>query len=882
LIGKTLGHYEILGLLGKGGMGEVYRARDTKLDREVALKLLPPDIRQDPERLARFRREARVLASLNHPNIASIHGLEEDDGQLFLVLELAAGEDLTVRIGAGALPVDEVLSIARQLAHGLEQAHERGVVHRDLKPANVKLGLDGTVKILDFGLARAYLGESAEEGEIGASPTITAAMTAAGTILGTAAYMSPEQARGHEVDRRADIWAFGVILYEMLTGSRLFEGETISDTLAEVLKTEPDMEALPEATPVALRWLVERCLQKRPSKRLRDIGEARILLESDLDVLPASSISGSRVVVVERPRWVMPALAVVTVVALVAGFGLARLLGGPPPQAPPIHATLLPPPGNEIELQAGGHVAISPQGDRVAFVARDTTGTEQIWVRRLDSPAAHALSGTDQASYPFWSPDGRKLAFFAGGKLKKIDATGGVSIAICDAPNGRGGTWTEDDRVLFAFEVRDHLQIVPASGGTPISVTEMDTLHVSHRWPVALKGTDKFIYCRAGDDDYLNWRSIISNADEKTLLTGVGRAMFGDGHLFFGRDDALWARPFDPARGEFTGEEVLVAESVVTASNYLSAAYGVADDGTLVYAAGQVRSSTSVMVIFDQEGNELERFDFDSDVAQDPNLSRDGRYLALAIFPSQGSGDPDVWIRDLDRGVLSRFTTEEGADDPVWGPEGDRIVYSQGGHIIARSAVGAREILWDVNIGYDALPHDWSSDGRFVLASTERNGRNIIVIPADDPESWYPLIENGHFNIHASFSPDVRWVAYMSTESGEPRIYIREFVEGGGTWPVSRDFGIQPRWRGDGSEIYYVGQNGIEVVGANFGPQGPQFSNDRSLFDVNVLGGRSNTHRYGVTPDGERFVIQINPGQEQSGTIPLDIVMGWRRVIGRE
>ena len=308
MIHKTLSHYEILDLLGKGGMGEVYRAHDTKLGREVALKLLPTDIGSEPERLARFRREAKVLASLNHPNIAAIHGLEEDQGHVFLIMELVEGEDLSDRIARGAMPVEETLNVARQLAHGLDQAHERGVVHRDLKPANVKLGPDGAVKILDFGLARAYAGESAEEGELGASPTITAAMTQVGTILGTAAYMSPEQARGKEVDRRADIWAFGVLLYEMLTGAQLFAGETISDTLAGVLKTEPDLEELPGDTPVALRWLVERCLQKRPSKRLRDIGEARILLESDLDQLPASSMVGHGVVAVEKPRWVVPVL----------------------------------------------------------------------------------------------------------------------------------------------------------------------------------------------------------------------------------------------------------------------------------------------------------------------------------------------------------------------------------------------------------------------------------------------------------------------------------------------------------------------------------------------------------------------------------------------
>jgi len=876
-----LGHYKIIDMLGKGGMGEVYRARDSKLGREVALKILPEDIGRDPERLARFRREAKVLASLNHASIAAIHGLEEDQGKMFLVLELAEGEDLSEVFTRGPMSVDDVLNVARQLADGLEQAHERHVVHRDLKPANVKLSEDGKVKILDFGLARAYAGESAEEGDIGASPTITAAMTQAGTILGTAAYMSPEQARGAEVDRRADIWAFGVILYELLTGTRLFLGDTISDTLAEVLKTEPDLDALPEDTPVALRWLIERCLQKRPSKRLRDIGEARILLESDLDQLPASTMSHPSIVVVEKPRWVVPALLVAAAVALALGFGAAQLTA-PELEAPAaIHATLLPPPGTEIQLQAGSHIAISPDATRVAFVAEDTTGTQLLWVRRLDSSAAYVLSGTTGASYPFWSPDSHKIGFFADGRLKKIDAAGGVATAICDAPAGRGGTWCEDGRIILAHQVRDHLQIVPSAGGTPVAVTELDTLHWSHRWPTMLPGTDKFIYLRLAGDEEVRWRSIDSDEDEKLILTDVARAHYADGHLFFGRDGALWARPFEPSTGEFLAEEVLVAEAVVISLNFGGGAYTVARDGTIVYAAG-VQANRAVAVVIDHEGTELDRFELENNSAQDLNLSPDGRYLAYAIFPTEGDSPPDVWIRDLQRGSTNRLTSGENADDPVWGPQGDRIVYSRQGNLVARSTVGAREVLWELPVPGDVIPHDWSMDGRFVVATMPTSlGRDIILVPVDDPANWHPLVANEYSNFHPTFSPDGKWIAFASLESGQPRVFVRSTELDGGTWPVSTGFGVQPRFNDAGTDIVYVGEDGLEIVTVTFTDHGPEFSDDRILYSLRMHGGRSNTHRYDFVGAPDRSVVQIDPSQSEITGTALELLVNWRGRQGR-
>jgi len=880
--GRTLAHYEILGLIGKGGMGEVHRARDTRLDREVALKLLPADFGRDPERMARFRREARVLASLNHPAIAAIHGIEEDRGQVFLVLELAGGMDLEQRIEQGPLPVDEVVRIARQLAQGLEQAHERGVVHRDLKPANVKLAADGTVKILDFGLARAFAGESAAEGDPGLSPTLTAAMTQAGTILGTAAYMSPEQARGHEVDRRADIWAFGVILHEMLVGRRLFAGETISDTLAEVLKTEPDLDALPAATPPALRWLVARCLQKRPSRRLRDIGEARVLLESDLDQVPASSVVVPGAGTVGRPRWLVAAAAGAVILAAGGGYLAAWHGAGAPAAAGAVHATILPPDGIRILYDDGAHLAISPDGERIAFVATDSTGTRRLWIRRIDSPAAYLLTGTEGATYPFWSPDSRRIAFFAGGRLRRIDANGGVATAICDAPNGRGGTWTPDDRIVFAFEIRDHLRMVPAAGGTPAAVTAMDTLHWSHRWPVAMPDGEHLIYVRAGPADELRWRSLAPAAPERVLLADVDRALFGDGHLFYGRDGALWARPFDPRRGEFLGEEVLVAEAVIMTENFDSGAYSVAADGRLVYAAGRM-DDEAAFVVTDAQGAPGQAFRIPEGWVDDPNLSADGRDLAVAVFPHD-DGDPDLWIRDLERATLSRLTSGAVADDPVWAPGGDRIVYAAGAEprLVVQSTRGAREVLLELPAGRDPIPHDWSADGRLIVYSTAGENRDLWILPVDQPDAAYPLVARGTIDVHAAFSPDGRWITHMSVGEGvDPRIFVQSIDPAGGSWQVSAGFGVQPRWWPDGSRILYIGERGVMSVPVTMTELGPEFGAEILEFEVAILGGRSNTHQWDLSADGSVLVFQVDPRPKLDTGTPLELVLGWRETIAR-
>ena len=883
MIGKTLAHYEVIDQVGAGGMGTVFRARDTKLGRDVALKLLPEDFARDPERLARFRREAKVLASLNHANIASIHGLEEADGHVFLIMELAPGEDLAKRISKrGALPADEVIHLARQLAEGLEQAHERGVVHRDLKPANIMVGDDGSVKILDFGLARAYAGESAAEGTPENSPTITAAMTQAGTILGTAAYMSPEQARGREVDRRADIWAFGVILYEALTGIRLFEGESISDTLAGVLKTEPDFEALPDSTPVALRWLIERCLQKQPSSRLRDIGEARILLQSDLNRLPASSTSMPTASDTRQPRWVVPALLAAGLIGLVVGRLVTSYMSASPEPPALIHAALLPPDGHTIAYGDGGHLAIAPDGTRVAFVAMDSLGEGHLWVRRLDSSAAFELTGTEDATYPFWSPDGTKIGFFIDGSLRKIDAAGGVATTICDARTGRGGSWLADGRVLLATSFSAPISIVSAGGGKPTAVTALDSVATSHRWPHILPDGDHFLYTALGNSSELRWTSLSRPTEHKTLLENVYEGRYFDGTLLFGRDRALWSRPFDPETGNFEGEESLLMESIQTSRNFGGAAYTASAGGNLVYFGSTTQTSSKVG-IFDLDGTALDEFEFEAANADDIDISSDGRYLLMSFLQDEGDAGKDLWIRDLVRGTLSRVTVDEHAEAPIWAPSQQELVYSIGTTLVIRSLVGARPILREVSASGYFIPHDWSEDGEFILATrSSAHGREIVVVPVDEEDEPWVLVSGDTVNTHPVFSHDGRWVAYMTIETGDPQIMLREFRTDGSTWQVSSSPSVMPRFGPKDEFIYYLNavDRGIISTSMKVTPDGPEFGVETRVVDLPIRSEKSATQAWTLDATGKRVIALIDTARDRGKTgPPMALVVGWQRLI---
>ncbi len=685
---ERLAHYDIAEKIGVGGMGEVYRARDTKLGRDVALKFLPDSFAGDPERLGRFDREAKVLASLNHPNIAAIYGLEQSGARRFLVLELVEGEDLAQRIRRGPIPVEDTLPLARQICDALENAHEQGVIHRDLKPANIKVDPDGKVKVLDFGLAKALEGAPADPA-LSQSPTIITGGTIQGVILGTAAYMSPEQARGRRIDRRADIFAFGCVLYEMLSGKQAFAGETVSDTLAAVLRADPDWGAVPKDVSNETTRLLRRCLEKDPKIRLRDIGEARILIDrvsrGDVEQSPETPLASVKASIGRARRWAPWIISgALTAAALVLG---AAHMNGRAPEMPIIRASILPPDETPWDLRGThpGPAAISPDGRHIAFTARNASGTF-LFVRDLESPESRMLPGTQGAGYPFWSPDSRMIGFFADGKLKRIDAGGGPPIALCEAPVGKGGSWNGDNIIAFAPSFNSAIHKVSANGGESTPVTRVDRPRGenSHRFPQFLPDGKHFIFLvrATGSSGTLGQvgTSIrlgsLSDSTSTELQPSVSNGLYASNHILFLRENVLMARPFDPDRFEFTGDAFPLLEQVRFIPGAARGIFDASKNGILVYQSG-ARMPGNQLAWFDAEGKETGRLG-ESLEHDNPRISPDGKKVAVEIYDAIG-GTPDIWIYDVDRGIRTRFTFDPSPEtEPVWSPDGTRLAFASG------------------------------------------------------------------------------------------------------------------------------------------------------------------------------------------------------------
>jgi serine/threonine protein kinase/Tol biopolymer transport system component len=799
-------------------MGEVYRARDAKLGRDVAIKVLPTEMSGEPERLARFDREARTLATLQHANIASIYGFETAEDVRFLVMELVDGQDLSERVKRGALPVDEVVDLAIQLAEGLAAAHAVGVIHRDLKPANIKISSAGKVKILDFGLARAYADETGSETGLENSPTITA-MTQAGVILGTAAYMSPEQARGKRADHRADIWAFGVVLFEMLTGHRLFEGETVSDTLAGVLRADVPWDQLPKNTPPTVRRLLERCLERDPSRRLQAIAEARIALE-DLkagrtDETSAQTVAtgGSRFGR-ERLVWI------VAVVALIAAVAAMAFLRNSSPQQPLVQSTLLPPPG--WDFAPASPFAVSPDGSQIAYVAfarpeneETATGSNSIWIRDLALPEPRQLASADGDAYPFWSPDGRWLGFFANGKLNKIEARGGPVVPLCDATDGRGGAWNDAGIIVFQRAWSEPLMKVPAGGGPPEPVTTLDKdrFEVAHRWPQFLPDGRNFLFylvstTNPATSEYSGiYIGSLDSNESRFLLKSESRALYARGYLLYRVGSTLMAHPFDASNRRFTGDPTPVATDIPGgAVSWGGAQFGTSEADVLVHMRGAGAART-LLNWRDRDGKVLGSVG-DPSGYWEPCLSHDGIRIAVSVGQDVG----DIWIYDLVSDMRTRFTFDP-ADErfPLWSPDDSQLAFSSArnaeGEIYVRptSGQGDAKLLFtaDTQIGLT----DWSSDGRLIFFNRldlSDNGNDIWIYDMQTSQAT-PLLSGKFEQTDASLSPDGRWLAFVSDESGKAEIYVQSFPGAKGRWMVSSDAGprpaARPRWRSDGLSL---------------------------------------------------------------------------------
>jgi Tol biopolymer transport system component len=898
MIGATIGSYEVSGKLGEGGMGEVWRARDAKLGREVALKLLPEQVEADPDRLARFEREAKVLASLNHPNIATLYGLETaaptsassgaETGTgtgpvTFLVMELVEGEGLDEVIARGPTQVDEAVTIAMQIAEALEAAHERGIVHRDLKPSNVKLRPDGTVKVLDFGLAKAW---EADEGDpaISLSPTVTKHQTAAGVILGTAAYMSPEQARGKPVDRRADIWAYGVVLWEMLTGRKLFEGDTVTDVLASVLKETPDLEALPADLPAPLRRLVARCLDKDARTRLQAIGEARVVLESPMEVDVAGGRppdDGRQVRSGLRLPWVVAAVAL-------AAAGVLTWLWLHPEPPPVVRASIPPPAASTFHLASisPGPAAVSPDGRALAFSARDAEGVVRLFVRDLDAPDAYVLSGTEGAQYPFWSPDGRWIAFFtqADGTLKKVDASGGPPVTVCDADDGKGGAWGSKDVIVFAPGPSDALHRVPASGGSSEPITEVDReRHNSHRNPRFLPDGEHVVYIARGvsaQESAVMVGSIEGGVDRELFPSQV-HAEYAGGQLFLMRDGTLMAQPFDPDSLQLEGEAVPVAEGVLTIQGAALGIYSASPSGVLVYHTGSV--STSVAPAwFDRDGSQLGELG-DAGEYNTVALSPDGRTAALSVTVP-ASGTFDLWTYDLERDVRTRFTFDDGMDFwPVWAPDGESLFFAsdRGGSLdIYRMGIGGvsgpEPVLESER---DLTPVAVDPDGRWLVYTEQAvdTGVDIWALPLTGEGEARPIRVNPGVDAAGSISPDGSWLAYFTDESGSFEVYVTPFPDAGRRWQVSTASGVYPFWCASGREIVYQQFDGqLMSAEVELGTGTVRLGATKPLFSIRPPEAIGTA--FVPSADCERFLVI--PAGEGSDSTLLNLMVGWDREIG--
>jgi len=907
LVGRTFGTCQILSAIGSGGMGEVYKARDTRLNRNVALKILSRQLTGRTDLRQRFEREAQTLASLNHPNIASIYGLDESGGIQALVMELVEGPTLAHRMTKGPISIDEALPIARQMAEGLEYAHEKGIIHRDLKPANVKITPEGAVKLLDFGLAKALEGpptsnsspsEGPGEGEN--SPALGAA-TESGIILGTAAYMAPEQARGMVVDKRADIWSFGVVLYEMLTGKRLFHGETTSDTMASVLKTEPDWNVLPAAVPPAIRKLLRRCLVKERRDRLQAIGDARIEIKECLSAPIGAEAAGLKLVTTGRRReqlaWALAAaFLIAAIVSAVSYLRQGR------PHEPAIIAEILPPENTQFNfggVAGGTSVALSPDGRSLAFPAVDVSGKAMLWVRPLESLAAQPLAGTEGAIDPFWSPDSRAVGFFADGKLKTIEASGGPAVVVADAPIDGGGSWNNEGALLFVPNWGKGLYQVAGSGGALVRVIELDPSKYSHfAWPRFLPDGKHFLYGAGSADLKLRgtYFASLDGKENRLLLNRASRATYASGFLLYLRDSTLMAQTFDLEQGKLKGDPHPVAQQVV--ESFGGGVFDASENGALTYQQAVGRVEGRHLRWFERGGRELDLIG-ETGAYCDVRLSPDGRKLAF----SEGDPNSEIWVNDLARGVGMRLTIDPETDHgvPVWSPDGSRILFCMLGGGKARKGIyqkpsngaGGEELLLASETSDTPIyPTSWSSDGKFILYARGDPGSlsqgDIWVLPLAGDRKPRLFVKTQVATYDGQFSPDARWVAYTSKESGREEVYVIPFdasrvlnpVPGSvsrpdSRWQISPGGGRCPRWRRDGKEIFYLTPDN-QIMAAEVEAKGNSLEARKAQPMFRAAAARFFSP-YDVTPDGKRFVINTL----SNTNAPLTLVVNWTARLGK-
>ncbi len=881
--GTQLGHYEILSAIGKGGMGEVWRARDTKLGREVAIKTLPEEFAKDADRLARFEREAKLLASLNHPNIAAIHGFEEDNGTHFLVLELVEGDTLADQIKRGPIVVEESLKLALQIAEALEAAHEKGVIHRDLKPANIKVTPDGKVKVLDFGLAKAFAGDEAEA-SVSNSPTLSMQATQQGVILGTAAYMSPEQARGEEIDSRADVWAFGCVLFEMLTGRGTFDGKTVSDILASVLKVDPEWKSLPQNLHPRLRLLLDRCLEKEAKDRYHGISDARIDIRNVLADSSGVLVQPVAEVVQATPQSKWPWVAAIALSVIVAGVVVWNLKLAPagrmarfeitPPETAPLEITNLL-----------SDVAISPDGTRIVYTA---TANRHLYMRTLDQIEAIELVNLGETRNPFFSPDGTQVGFHVAGEnsLRRVSIQGGPPQAIVadTGSNLRGASWGPDNTIVFATNNGEGLMRVAAAGGEPTALTTavQSDGPTRHYWPEVLPdGRAVLFTVWLGSDETSQIAVLNLETGEQEILVSGGTSprYVPTGHILYATAGSLWAVPFDINDLEVTGDSVPVLENLTTKVSG-AANFSVSEDGLLVYVpdSSVPLDGGETLVWMDRQGNSellgaaARNYIF-------PRLSPDGQSVAVM-------SDLDIWRFDIARQTLTRLTFRGNTTQPVWTPDGQYVAYRsipEGDNILFWTRADGSGTEEQLTTGASRQnPTSWSPDGQ-LLAFFQSPGvggdgdRDIWMMPLDGDREPRPFLETPFNELVPMFAPDGRWVAYVSDESGRNEVYVLPFPGPGGKRQISTEGGGYPQWARDGQELFYMNDLQMMAVDIETEP-GFMAGTPRLLFEEGFVSRAAGPFTvYDVSADGQRFLMvgDATSTDGEAGSPKIIIVQNW-------
>lgn len=878
--GTRLGPYEIVNLLGEGGMGQVYRARDSRLNRDVAIKVLPDLFAADTERLARFTREAQTLAALNHPNIATIYGIEDRS----IVMELVDGDDLSVRIAQGAMPVDEAVAIVRQIIDALEAAHEIGIVHRDLKPANIKLRHDGTVKVLDFGLAKA-MDSTADGSQIANSPTLTARATQMGMILGTASYMSPEQARGRAVDKRTDVWAFGCVLFEMLTGGKTFQGEDVTEIISAVVKTDPDWTALPSSTPPHIRTILTRCLVKDRKARIPDLSVVRYMLDGTMsDAVPAAAITPA-----PRTRaWVWPAvaalLAVTTATAAWAWYGAGTV-------AQPVTRFVVSPPQGTM-FTAGNLVGatvpvISPDGRWIAFTARDSlnAGSRQLYVRPIDAIEAQPLPGTEGASFPFWSPDSRHLGFSASSSMMRVAVTGGPVLTLCALSPGitaRGGSWSPDGVIIFNNGPAP-IHRVPAAGGTatPIGTIERG----GQQFPFFLPNGRQFLFhANPSEGDTGVFVGSLDSEERTHILQSDTGAIFdaSTGHLLFVRQGTLLAQMFDPDTFALTGDAFPAAERVEAGAVPGVIAFSVSAAGTLVYGIGQASDDGLQPTWVDRKGVVIGTAGPRSDY-RGIALSPDQNQMAAHRHVDSGG---DIWVTGLKRNDTARLTLDPAQENqsPVWSPSSDRIAFGSirngkaGLYVQPAQTTGAEQLVYEVDDAGPIVAFSWTPDASAIVFGVPQKDtrRDILMVSLDGRRVVTPLLQSAAVESHGQLSPDGRWLAYMSNETGTQQVYVQAAKAGARKWPISIGIANAPRWRADGRELYYIGEGKMWAVDITVKGDTLVASSPQALFNHGGIPAHGGPYfSYAVAADGDRFLLTAGLAIVQSEVSPIVVVTNW-------